>query len=1216
MKRILLAVLVFASCANMAGFAGDLAQGFARPPQSARPWVYWFPLSGNLSKEGITADLEALQRAGIGGVLYMEVDQGAPKGPADFAGPLWRELFQHACKEANRLGLEINMNNDAGWCGSGGPWISPELSMQRVVWTETVVQGPRSFDGVLARPRAVHDFYQDIAVLAMPAPEVEARIPDFEGKSSATPQHFPPQRAKFASLPPESVIPRGRVVELTGKMDDRGKLTWDVPQGKWLVLRLGHTTTGKDNHPAPASGRGLECDKLSKDAAEAHFNGLMGRLIADNQSLSGQGKVLVSTHIDSWEVGSQNWTPRMREEFQKRRGYDLLPLLPTFTGRVVESREVSERFLWDLRQTVSDMLIENYAGHFRALANRHGLRLSIEAYDGVPCDEMTYAGQADEPMAEFWSWDKFSAAYSCTEMASAAHVYGKRILGAEAFTATDAEKWLGHPANVKDLGDWAFCEGISRFVFHRYAMQPWTNPDRKPGMSMGPWGLHYERTQTWWEQSKAWHEYLTRCQYLLQQGLFVADVCYLQPEGAPRRFTPPPTAMSAPYVRGGYNFDGCTPEVVLKRMRVQDGRLVLPDGMSYRVLVLPLVETMTPALLSKIKELVVAGATVVAPTQPQKSPGLSGYPACDGEVKALATELWGADAPPAEMTERRVGKGRVIWGGDLSPKAPAEPVEQPEFGPAQWIWHKEGNPAVSAPPGTRYFRRVVTLEAASRIASARLLMTADNAFECFINGRQVGTGDNFKQAYVIDVTSALKPGENLIAVAAINTTDDPTPAGLIGRLSIKLGDGRKIEVLTDSSWETAVSAVDGWNSRPSTTGGWAAAMLLGPIGMAPWGDVGAVPQAEEVFPAATLVHQWLAKQGIAPDFRADRPLRYIHRRIGEADAYFVANGSTEGCSTICSFRITGKAPELWHPESGSVAPLMAYEEKDGCTLVPLQLGPTESVFVVFRKPARAANRLVSATREGKELLRIAPPAPGAAAQQSAGTDSTTGDGLTLDLLRAEIWRPGSYVFKTADGRTRDVKCQELAVPQEVGGPWEVSFDPQWGGPAKVVFEKLEDWSKRSEEGIKYYSGAASYRTAFTVSSGALKQSHTRWYLDLGKVAVMAEVRVNGKELGIVWKTPYRVDVTAVLKPGDNVLDVKVVNLWINRQIGDEQLPDDCDRNANGTLKSWPQWLLDGKPSPAGRYTFGSWKLWKKGDPLQESGLLGPVTLCQARRIEW
>ena len=552
------------------------------------------------------------------------------------------------------------MNNDAGWCGSGGPWITPELSMQRVVWTETIVQGPKSFQGPLARPQAVGNFYEDIAVLAMPAPEGKARIAEIEGKSSVTPQHFPPQPAKFASLPAGSVIPRNRIVDLTGTMDAGGKLAWDVPEGKWLVLRFGHTSTGVENHPAPTAGLGLECDKLSKAAAEAQFNGLMGRLIAENRLLSGQGKALVATHIDSWETGSQNWTPRMREEFQKRRGYDLLPLLPTFTGRVVDSLAVSERFLWDLRQTVSDMLIENYAGHIRALANRHGLRLSIEAYDGVPCDEMTYAGQADEPMSEFWSWDKFGAAYSCTEMASAAHVYGKRILGAEAFTATDGEKWLGHPAYIKDLGDWAFCEGINRFVFHRYAMQPWTNPNRAPGMSMGPWGLHYERTQTWWDQSRAWHEYLARCQHLLRQGLFVADVCYLQPEGAPRRFAPPPTAMIAPFVRGGYNFDGCTPEVVLTRMSVKDGRIVLPDGMSYRVLVLPQVDTMTPALLGKIKELVEAGATVLGP-RPLASPSLSDYPQCDQNVRQLADAIWG-DCNGAAVQEHQLGRGRVVWG--------------------------------------------------------------------------------------------------------------------------------------------------------------------------------------------------------------------------------------------------------------------------------------------------------------------------------------------------------------------------------------------------------------------------------------------------------------------------------------------------------------------------------------------------------------------------
>jgi len=923
-------------------------------------------------------------------------------------------------------------------------------------------------------------------------------------------------------------------------------------------------------------------------------------------ALAGQGKVLVSTHIDSWETGSQNWTPRMREEFRRRRGYDLLPLLPTFTGRVVESAEISERFLWDLRQTVSDMLIENYAGYFRGLANRHGLRLSIEAYDGVPCDEMTYAGQADEPMAEFWSWDKFSAAYSCTEMSSAAHVYGKRILGAEAFTATDSEKWLGHPARIKDLGDWAFCEGINRFVFHRYAMQPWTNPDRAPGMSMGPWGLHYERTQTWWEQSKAWHEYLARCQYLLQQGRFVADICYLQPEGAPRRFAPPATAMAAPYVRGGYNFDGCTPEVVLTRMSVKDGRIVLPDGTSYRLLVLPQVETMTPALLGKIKELVVAGATVVAPLRPQKSPGLSDYPRCDEEVAMLAIDLWGSDAAPAAVTERHLGKGRILWGGELSP-VPAEAAgEQPDFGSAQWIWHKEGNPAVSAPPGKRYFRRIVTLPPGSGIASARLTMTADNEFICYINGRRVGTGNNFSQAYLMNVTSALKPGENLIAVDATNTTDTPNPAGLIAMLSVKLRDGRTIAVPTDHAWESSVRAGRGWNTRSKPGEGWAAAMELGPLGMAPWGDVHGAAEVAEVFPAMTAVYQWLAKEGLPPDFRADRPLRYTHRRLGEADVYFVANGAPEDCEAICSFRIAGKQPELWRPDIGSVAPLAAYQEKDGCTHIPLRFGPAESVFLVFRRPAEAATRIVSAMRDGHELLRFAPPA-------AAGKASL--DGSPLDLMRGEIRQPGSYVFKTADGRSRTIDCRALAAPLEIGGPWDVAFDPKWGGPAKITFPKLEDWSKRAEEGIKYYSGTATYRTTFPVNAESLEQPGGRWSLDLGKVAVMAEVRLNGKDLGILWKPPYRVDVTGTLRPGENVLEVKAVNLWINRQIGDEFLPDDCDRNANGTLKSWPKWLQEGKPSPTGRYTFSSWKLWKKGDPLQESGLLGPVTLDQAMRVE-
>jgi hypothetical protein len=268
-----------------------------------------------------------------------------------------------------------------------------------------------------------------------------------------------------------------------------GAVAWDVPAGSWTLVRFGHTSTGVENAPAPASGRGLECDKLSPEGAEANFAGMMGPLIAEAGPLA--GRALVATHVDSWENGSQNWTARMREEFRARRGYDLTPFLPAFTGRVVGSLEVSERFLWDLRRTISELVVENYGGRLRELAHAGGLRFTIEAY-GCPCDSLAFATQADEPMGEFWLGG--GALETCRAMASAAHVAGRPIVGAEAFTADDRERWREHPGSIKALGDRAFCEGINRFVFHRYALQPWA--DRRPGMTMGPWGQHYERTQT------------------------------------------------------------------------------------------------------------------------------------------------------------------------------------------------------------------------------------------------------------------------------------------------------------------------------------------------------------------------------------------------------------------------------------------------------------------------------------------------------------------------------------------------------------------------------------------------------------------------------------------------------------------------------------------------------------------------------------------------
>jgi len=1191
-------------------FASDaLEAGFRNPPASARPWVYWFPLDGNISSNGITLDLEAMARVGIGGVLYMETDQGAPRGPAAFGGQPWRDLFKHICAEAQRLGLQVNMNNDAGWCGSGGPWITPELSMQHVVWTETSVTGPRSFNEVIAQPKALKDFYRDIALFAFPTPPSNYVISHLPGKSADTREEIPSQ-AEFASLPSNVVIPRGQIMDLTAKCDRDGRLAWEAPPGNWTLLRLGHTTTGTDNHPAPMAGRGLECDKLSKEAAEAMFAGLMKKLIDDSKSLAGETKTLISTHIDSWEVGSQNWTPKFREEFRRLRGYDPLPLLPVMAGRVVDSLEISERFLWDVRATVNDLLLENYAAHFSRMARRHGMRLSIEAYDGSPTDDMAYGGRADEPMAEFWSWGKFGAAYSCTEMASAAHVYGKRILGAEAFTATDAEKWQGHPALIKDLGDWAFCEGINRFVFHRYALQPWS--DVRPGMSMGPWGLHYERTQTWWEQSKAWHEYLARCQFLLQQGLFVADLCFLEPEMSPQRFKSP---VKSGYDRPAYDFDGCPPEVVLTRMKVKDGRLVLPDGMSYRWLVLPQTQTMTPALLRKIKDLVVAGATVVG-APPQKSPGLSGYPRCDEEVKALVAELWGAGQPPAQVTARPLGKGRIFWGGEFSPSPPKSLEVENSLASARWIWFKEGNPAASAPPGKRFFRRLLTLEASSQVVSARLEMTADNEFKCWINGHPAGSGTEWDHVYARDVTSLLKPGENLLCVEAINTMDAPNPAGLIGLLKVNYGEGRIVSVATDEKWQASQTPPAQWTTDSALRAEWTAALNLGPYGMAPWGAVqGGLPVADPI-PDANLVCDLLARQGVPPDFAsqnrsAPETFRYIHKTIGDTEAYFVANKNPRSDEAICSFRVSGRRPEFWWPDSGRIEHPAVYNEVGGITRVPVELGPSGSVFVLFRKAAPVeAERIVSISRSGVPMIDDAGLRPSSVGRPFVMRNPTG----SLTFLASSA---GEYSLKTASGRSKVVKIPDFDSQMEIEGPWELSFPPKWGAPDHVTLDRLRSWSEHSDPGVKYFSGAATYTKAFETRPGFLTPQR-RIFLDLGQVAVMAEVKLNGKDLGILWKPPFRVDVTDDLRPGANVLEAKVVNLWINRQIGDEQLPEDSDRNPDGTLKSWPSWLSRGMPSPTGRFTLTSWRLWKKNDPLVESGLLGPVTLQAdyATRVEF
>ena len=666
------------------GTPDALATGFANPPDSARPWAYWMWMDGNLDREGITADLEAMRGAGLGGVVICEVNVGVPRGPVEFMSPAWRGLFKHVVREAERLGLEVTLNAGPGWTGSGGPWVKPDESMQHIVAAAVEAEGPSRLDAELPRParrpaffgegglpaeikKTMDGFYRDVAVLAFPTPAKGPLISDIDEKAlyvrapySSQPgvKPFLPAPSEFPGLPAGAAIDPARIIDLTDKLTPDGRLAWDVPAGRWTILRFGRTTTGANTRPAPVHGLGLECDKLDAAAFDAHYDAFVGALLREIGPRRTDGKAGWTTlHIDSWEMGAQNWTGAFREEFRRRRGYDLLPFLPAVTGRPVRSLETSERFLWDLRQTANELVLENHALRLKERGRRDGFRLSIEPYDMTPCADMTLGTAADVPMGEFWLYG-FNTAHSVVEASGIAHTNGRTIVAAESFTSDDREAWQAHPASMKALGDWAFASGVNRIVFHRSQHQ--AGLQARPGMTMGPYGVHWERTQTWWELVPAYHAYLSRCQFLLRRGLPVADVCFLVAEGAPHVFRPPASALRGdPPGPAGAAFDGCPPETLLAAASVKDGRIVFPDGMSYRVLVLPERETMTPALLAKVRDLVAAGATVIGP-RPRKSPSLAGYPECDAEVERLAAEVWG-DCDGTKITERPLGLGRIVW---------------------------------------------------------------------------------------------------------------------------------------------------------------------------------------------------------------------------------------------------------------------------------------------------------------------------------------------------------------------------------------------------------------------------------------------------------------------------------------------------------------------------------------------------------------------------
>ena len=822
---ILIATL-FVSLAR-SGRADELEKVFQNPPASARPMVYWFWMGRNVTRTGITGDLEALKTAGFGGTTMCNLnDVCTPWSGAIANSPLpkivpyvsddWWELVHFAARESHRLGLEFGFHNCPGYESNGGPWIPPELSMQQICFSATPASGTNEIQLTLPRPKV--------------DPHSQNQFPVLNEDNGKVEKPVIPARETFyrdiavLALPAEGIVVRENIIDLSSKLNADGELRWTPPAGNWVVYRFGHTTMGTLVQPAPWKATGLECDKMNPEAVTFHMNYVLGEIKKHCADVIGHGLDFI--WFDSYEAGNPTWTPKMREEFSTRRGYDLTPFLATFAKRIVGSDAETKKFNADFQRTISDLYRDVDFAVSEKMAHAAGLKICSEPYGG-PWNISEVIPHFDSVAGEFWCRGGRYSPYAVKEVAAGAKLARKNVVNAEAFTASPGESlWNETPDYLKTIGDTAFCDGVNRFMLHRFTHEPF-GEKYKPGIVMGQWGTHFDRTQTWWEQGKAWVKYLQRCQALLQRGEIAAN----------------------------------------------------------------------------------------------------------------------------------------------------------DFATA----------------------------------------SADGGLE----------------------------------------------------------------------------------------------------------------------------------------------LKSIHRRDDAAEIYFVANLARTNGAANCVFNTAGKQPELWNPVTGMTRDLPEFEIKAGTTFVPLKFAAAESCFIVFRKPISSAGRFSNARN-----------------------------------------------------------FPALQVVGEITNVWRVKFDSKWGGPNdSVSFSTLDDWTKRPEPGIKYYSGTASYTTTFDFPNPSTGSRQPVIYLSLGTVKELARVRLNGRDLGVVWCAPWRVDIADAVKSKNNTLEIEVVNCWANRLIGDEQEPADCEwspghEGHGGFLKRFPDWFVNGTPRPStNRFTFTTWNYFKNNSPLLPSGLLGPVQLLAKNEIK-
>jgi hypothetical protein len=1075
---------------------------FMNPPESSRIYTWWHWMDNAITKEGITRDLEAMKAQGIAGAtilnvgLFGERDMGVPQ--VIFGTEEWYDMFKWAVQEANRLGIEIGTHNCDGWSTSGGPWITPEMSMKQYIWSKTYIKGGQPIDTAIAEPSGMMDYYEDAAVIAYPAEDVpnsfqlfnpQIRINDtidgkilfdgnpfshvmmgnnlsidisfkqafvaeqiavhlrmasswgslkdirclFEIKASEDGKHYehvsdletngvnkniiteiPQTRAKnfrielkkhsempyytrislseiellkkqekplyspsfmyhlekTASTRPvelkdifvsdsvsDKAVPveSASVIDLSENLNAYGHLKWDAPEGNWIIIRFGYTTTGVQNAPATNAGRGLECDKMDTAALNLHFNSYPEKLI--KAAGSDAGNTFKYLFIDSWECNFQNWTEKFPEEFAKRRGYSLIPWIPVLCGEMENNTVETEAFLHDFRKTIAELIEQNYYKHFSELCHQEGMDLHAEViYGGVhypPLDILRSNSHVDFPMWEFWTeQDKEGFVHyipvqhtSFDKPMFASVVYDKPVVPSEAYTGF--AHYSESPWDLKLFGDRAYCSGVNRMVLHSYVHQP---TERKPGMTLGQFASHFNRHNLWWPHVSDWFTYQARIQYVLQKGRVVSDILYFIGDLLPE-YQKYNDLYILPY---GHHFQLCNTDILMNHTEIEDGRIKLKNGPVYQILLLPDNNLMEYSTLQRIATLIENGATVIGP----KPSGVLSNKDRDhnnSELEKLANEIWG-DIDGKINTEHAYGKGKVIWGESLK-------------------------------------------------------------------------------------------------------------------------------------------------------------------------DI-------------------LYNRNIQPDFECVKEdsvnLLFIHKKIGDKDIYFIVNQEDKAIQAECIFRVSGKSPEIWNPQYGISSSRAVYLEEEGRIRMPVRFKPKESLFFVFTESI-PEEHIIAVQLDGKQIFPL---------QQTADASlyipEVTYEGGNIRIL-SDL--PGEYTFQSNLGREYRVSTEgneEYEIKDFAG---MICFENDSGSIKPAGISDFKYWSEFEDPDIKYYSGMARYHIDFSLPEGFVNEEDS-FILSVGGIKATGDVVLNGSKLGYVWMPGQQLDISGLLTQGGNELEVTVANVYRNRLIGD------------------------------------------------------------------